>query len=285
MKREALSIRFLYGTMAGRAILRLLIQPLVSRKIGKFLNSRFSRWLVPLFIKKNHIDMTEYEDKTYHSFNDFFTRKRCTERIDITPRHLISPCDGYLSIYPIERNRTYRIKNVEYSLTRLLNSRELAGQFTGGYCLLFRLTPQDYHRYCYVCDGIRTESVLIEGCLHSVRPKAYTSVPVFLENSREYMVFSTPSFGTVIQMEIGALLVGKIHNFRDRNRVVQGQEKGYFEFGGSSIVVLIKKERLELSADIAEHIKNENEMKIRLGETIGMQKHARYRNISGYSKN
>lgn len=87
------------------------------------------------------------------------------------------------------------------------------------------------------------ESEVIDGCLHCVRPAAYSSVPVFVENSREYIVLSTPAFGTVVQMEVGALLVGKIHNFRSNRRVFQGQEKGYFEFGGSTILVLVKKNR------------------------------------------
>lgn len=269
MKKETLMIRFLYGTIAGRAILRPLVCPAVSRKVGEFLDSRFSRWLVPLFINKHHIDMKGYEGRRYVSFNDFFTRKRCTERIDITPKHLISPCDGYLSIYPVSENLTYRIKHVEYSLERLFNNRELAEQFAGGICLIFRLTPQDYHRYCYVCDGIRIGSGAIEGCLHCVRPAAYTSVPVFVENSREYIVLSTPAFGTVVQMEVGALLVGKIHNLRSNSRVFQGQEKGYFEFGGSTIIISVKKGRLELSKDVAKQTGNGKEMRICLGETVG----------------
>lgn len=269
MKKETLMIRFLYGTIPGRAVLRPLVRPTVSGKVGKFLDSRFSRWLVPLFIKKHHIDMKEYEGRSYRSFNDFFTRKRSMERIDITPMHLISPCDGYLSVYPVADDLTYRIKHVEYSLERLLKSRDLAEQYAGGTCLIFRLTPQDYHRYCYACEGVRVESGVIEGCLHCVRPAAYSSVPVFVENSREYIVLSTPAFGTVVQMEVGALLVGKIHNLRSNRRVFQGQEKGYFEFGGSTILVLVKKNRLELSEDVVKQTRNGKEMRICLGETVG----------------
>ena len=191
------------------------------------------------------------------------------ERIDITPMHLISPCDGYLSVYPVADDLTYRIKHVEYSLERLFKSRDLAEQYAGGTCLIFRLTPQDYHRYCYVCDGVRVESGIIEGCLHCVRPAAYSSLPVFVENSREYIVLSTPAFGTVVQMEVGALLVGKIHNLRSNSRVFQGQEKGYFEFGGSTILVLVKKNRLELSEDVVKQTRNGKEMRICLGETVG----------------
>lgn len=269
MKKETLMIRFLYGTIPGRAVLKPLVCPTVSRKAGRFLDSRFSRWLVPLFIKKHHIDMKEYEGRVYRSFNDFFTRKRGIERIDITPMHLISPCDGYLSVYPVAEDLTYRIKHVEYSLERLFKSRDLAEQYAGGTCLIFRLTPQDYHRYCYACEGVRVESGIIEGCLHCVRPAAYSSIPVFVENSREYIVLSTPAFGTVVQMEVGALLVGKIHNFRSNRRVFQGQEKGYFEFGGSTILVLVKKNRLELSEDVVKQTRNGKEMRICLGETVG----------------
>lgn len=281
MKKETLMIRFLYGTMPGRFMLRPLVHPAVSRKAGKFLDSRFSRWLVPLFIKKHHIDMKEYEGREYTSFNDFFTRKRSIERIDITPMHLISPCDGYLSVYPVAEDLTYRIKHVEYSLERLFKSRELAEQYAGGTCLIFRLTPQDYHRYCYVCDGVRVESGVIGGCLHCVRPAAYTTVPVFVENSREYMVLSTPAFGNVVQMEVGALLVGKIHNLRSNKRVFQGQEKGYFEFGGSTILVLVKKDRMELSEDIIKQTRNGKEMKVCLGETVGIAENVPGENVPG----
>lgn len=275
MKKEALSIRFLYGTVVGRAILKPLVHPFVSRLAGKFLGSGASAWVVPWFIKKHHIDMEGYEEKRYRSFNDFFTRRRVTERIDITPNHLVSPCDGYLSVYPVDEERTYHIKKVEYNLEELLRSKTLAERFSGGLCLIFRLTPQDYHRYCYACDGVRVKSALIGGILHCVRPMAYTSVPVFVENSREYVVLRTDFFGTIVQMEIGALLVGKIHNYHGKVKVTKGQEKGYFEFGGSTILMLVEKDRLDLAERVVENTKTGKEMKIRLGETVGVGKQMR----------
>lgn len=63
MRKETLLIRFLYQTVAGRSILKILV-PWVSRKVGIFLNSKFSRWLVPVFVKKNGINMDEYEKRT-----------------------------------------------------------------------------------------------------------------------------------------------------------------------------------------------------------------------------
>ena len=256
MKKESLSVRFLYQTIPGRLVLKVLTRPFLSKAAGAYLDSRLSRWLVPLFIKR--------------SFNSFFTRKRCLEEIDITPEHLISPCDGYLSIYPVSGEQSYHIKHVEYRLEELLKSRKLAKRFAGGTCLIFRLTPQDYHRYCYVSDGVVRHSRAIPGKLHCVRPSACGAFPVYAENSREYTELKTQRFGTVIQMEIGAMLVGKICNYPRDGQVFQGEEKGYFEFGGSTILLLLEEGRLELSEEMAGYIGTGVETRIRLGELVGV---------------
>lgn len=269
MKTDTLLIRFLYHTVPGRWMLKALTEPQVSKKVGDFLNSRPSRWIIPLFIKRNRINLMEYEKKNYESFNDFFIRKRCVEQIDITPGHLISPCDGFLSIYPIDEGSIYRIKHVEYDLMRLLKDKELAEHFKGGWCLIFRLTPKNYHRYCYICNGSRKKNRKIEGKLHCVHPVAHTSVPVFLENSREYTEIEADYFGRMVQMEIGGLLVGKIHNYPGDAKIGQGQEKGYFEFGGSAIVVLLEKNRIKIEKKIQDFFHKEQEIEVRIGEKIG----------------
>lgn len=272
MKKETLTIRFLYRTMPGRAILKVLTKPFLSKIAGRFLSSGMSRWLVPLFIRKHHIDMRDFKGKKFSSFNDFFTRKRADGQIDITPDHLISPCDGYLSAYPVGQDEIYHIKHIEYRLECLLKSQRLAEKFSGGTCLIFRLTPQNYHRYCYVCDGAKMASHTIPGKLHCVRPTAYASFPVFTENSREYTRIHTRQFGDIIQMEIGALLVGKIHNYPKTGPVFQGMEKGYFEFGGSTILILVQKGRLRLDRQIISNTKKGLETEVRLGEKIGVLK-------------
>lgn len=269
MKKDTLFIRFLYHTVPGRCLLKILVKPQISRKIGIILNSRFSRGLVPLFVRKNRINLKEYEEDKYTSFNDFFTRRRRATRIDITPEHLISPCDGYLSVYPIDKNSTYTIKHIEYHLEQLLENRQLAEHFSGGWCLIFRLTPKNYHRYCYVCEGIRRECRKVEGKLHCVRPAAYTSIPVFIENCREYVKIESDFFGYIIQMEIGALLVGRIQNHPSSPKVLQGQEKGYFEFGGSTIIILLEKNRVKIKNEIQERSRRNEETEVYLGEQIG----------------
>lgn len=135
--------------------------------------------------------------------------------------------------------------------------------------MIFRLTPQHYHRYCYVCDGMKILSKKIEGRLHCVRPVAYTSVPVFVENSREYTEIESPHWGRIIQMEIGALLVGKIHNHNTGSTIVKGQEKGYFEFGGSTIVVLVQKDRVYIDDHILKRSMENQETEVCMGSKIG----------------
>ena len=50
---DTLLIRFLYTTKIGRVILKLLVGRNVSRFVGMFLNSRFSKFIIPHYIKKN----------------------------------------------------------------------------------------------------------------------------------------------------------------------------------------------------------------------------------------
>lgn len=270
MKRESVCVWLLYKTIPGRGVLKFLVRPGFSRMMGRYLDSSFSRWLVHRYIRKYRIDMTEYENTEYTSFNSFFTRKRkrSVQVLDGTPEHLISPCDGVLTVYRIEKEGRYWIKNVEYSVSELLQDEKLAEIYQGGFCFVFRLTPRNYHRYCYVDDGIETNRVCIDGILHCVRPIACETNPVFIQNSRSYVVMETVNFGKLIQMEVGALLVGKISNYPVRTQVFRGDEKGYFEFGGSTIILFLEKGRILPEQRFMKNSLRGIETSVRLGEKI-----------------
>ena len=127
-------LSFLYTNIFGRMLLKPLIQPQVSKLAGRYLSSALSKWLIPKFIERNEIDMDIYEECDYSSFNDFFTRKikpdcrPVPEDLDV----LISPCDCLATVYPIQENTTFSIKNTEYTLRSLLRSPRLAKRFRGG---------------------------------------------------------------------------------------------------------------------------------------------------------
>ena len=223
------------------------------------------------FIRKNNISMAEYEKADYKSFNEFFTRRIKPENRPVSqnPAELISPCDSKLTVYEINENSLFSIKNSLYSVEDLLKNKPLAEKYKGGYCMIFRLCVDDYHRYCYIDNGIKGGNKFIGGEFHTVNPIALEHYSIYKRNSREYTILRTENFGDVVQVEVGAMLVGKISNRHGRHKFRRGEEKGMFQFGGSTIVLLLEKGRIALDGDILENSAKGIETPVRFGETIG----------------
>lgn len=299
-------LKFLYQNSWGRILLKIVIHPLFSKCAAFYYRSRWSRRKISDFIKNYKIEMDAYENKQYQSFNDFFIRKlkedelekkkqriqraesekydskksktqthqsvkRC-ENCENHPKEgfkevLISPADSKLCVYPINHELLFFVKNGIYSLEDLLGDRELASRYEGGTAMVFRLSVSDYHRYAFVQSGEIILHRKIRGSLHTVSSfsKEYR---VFVRNSREYVVIKDPNGKEMIQMEIGAVLVGKIHN-HELLEALKGEEKGYFEFGGSTIILLFQKEDVEIDGDILQICKEQMEVKVDYLETIG----------------
>lgn len=268
-------LSFLYTNIFGRMLLKPLIQPQVSKLAGRYLSSAHSKWLISKFIERNEINMDIYEECDYSSFNDFFTRKiksdcrPVPEDLDV----LISPCDCLATVYPIQENTTFSIKNTEYTLRSLLRSPRLAKRFRGGYAYVLRLTVEDYHRYLYSVSGKQSKNYHIDGTFHTVNPIANDYLPIYKENTREYTVIHSKEFGDVLQMEVGALLVGKISNHKQSTVVTRGEEKGFFEYGGSTIVVLTQKGRVTPRSDLLTNSKNGYETKVLQAHPLGILPH------------
>ena len=268
-------LSFLYTNIFGRMLLKPLIQPQVSKLAGRYLSSAHSKWLISKFIERNEINMDIYEECDYSSFNDFFTRKikpdcrPVPEDLDV----LISPCDCLATVYPIQENTTFSIKNTEYTLRSLLRSPRLAKRFRSGYAYILRLTVEDYHRYLYSVSGKQSKNYHIDGTYHTVNPIANDYLPIYKENTREYTVIRSKEFGDVLQMEVGALLVGKISNHKQSTVVTRGEEKGFFEYGGSTIVVLTQKGRVTPRSDLLTNSKNGYETKVLQAHPLGILPH------------
>lgn len=263
-------LTFLYTNTIGRILLSLLVRREVSVISGKILDSRYSTVLIKSFIEKNNINMEDYESRKYNSFNDFFTRKikpgsrpLCTD-----PDTLISPCDCKASVYAIGKGMTFSVKNTEYTLRSLLRSPRLAKRFENGYAYILRLTVDDYHRYVYAVSGKQSKNYHIDGTFHTVNPIANDSLPIYKENTREYTVIHSPDFGDVVQMEVGALMVGKITNHQHSTDVVRGKEKGFFEYGGSTIILLTNN-TIAPRVDLLQNTLNGYETRVLQGQNLG----------------
>lgn len=273
--KESYLLQFLYRTVPGRAVLKLLTCRTVSKAAGRFLSSGLSKGLVPFYIRKHGIDLEGIEVPRggFSSFNEFFTRKRKPESGgELSGGELVySPCDGFLSCIRAEKDRMFSVKHSAFSLEELLKDEKLAESFRDGTALIFRLTPADYHRYSYAVSGKVVRQRRISGKLHCVRPVALEAVPVFVQNSREYQVIRTEKHGLVVQMEIGALLVGRIRNLRRYSRAARvraGEEKGYFEFGGSTILLLFQKDALRWKEELLKQKDENGETPVQKGEPV-----------------
>lgn len=262
--------KLLYNNVIGRTVLKIIVKPWLSKLMGKYYSKKISTIGINKFVKKNQIDMTEYPLEKYKSFNDFFTRKIIKEKRPISnnKKDLISTADSLLTVYKISDDLTFKLKNSVYTVSEILKNEELAKKYNNGYCLIFRLTVRDYHHYCYIDSGTREEYTKIDGVLHTVNPIATKKVKVYSENSREYTTLHLANFGDVIQIEVGALMVGKVKN-NSLKSFKRGDEKGYFEFGGSTIIMLFEANKIVIDKDILEQSKNEIETRIKYGETIG----------------
>ena len=271
--RESKFLVFMYNTIPGRVVLKVATRKWVSATLGLYMKTPISKLKIKKFIKKNHINMEDFEKTKYKSFDKFFIRNI---KPDKRPLHsdnnlFLSPCDSRLSVYRIDSDTNINVKNSNYTIGELLKDNDLAKEYSGGYCLVFRLCVDDYHHYHFNDDGIVLSHKKIKGVLNTVRPVALKSKKVFSENNREWTLLATKHFDNIIFMEVGAIGVGKIVNLKVKE-FKRGDEKGYFRFGGSTVILLVKKDVLELDQDILEEASKDNEIQIKLFEPIGRRR-------------
>lgn len=262
-------LRFLYNSPLGRCLLKPVINPLFSEINGLYNSSTLSKRKIAPFAEKYGVDLSECKKREFTSFNDFFTRELKTSARPITKdkNRLIAPADSKLLLYPIRDSLKLSIKGSEYTLQELVGGRLDLSRYQKGVCMVFRLSMDDYHRYCFVDDGRLKGRIQIRGKLHTISsiPKEHK---VYKENSRVVNVLKTKQFGEIICIEVGALLVGKIVNHRMRS-FKKGQEKGYFKLGGSTIILLFQENRMEVDPDIVIANDKGMETKVQYGEGIG----------------
>lgn len=260
-------LKFLYNTIPGRFLLKnIVVKPWLSEKRSKYQKSSASVKDIKPFIKKYNVLVNDNQINDWHSFNDFFTRKKDVV-IDEKINSLISVADSKILVYQISDDTKLKIKNSVYSVSDIIKDDKLAAEYKNGTCLVFRLSVDDYHRYHYPDSGSLILNKKIPGVLHTVRPIS-DKYKVYSQNSREVNVLDMNHLGKVIQIEVGALMVGKIVN-HGHKEFEKGQEKGYFEFGGSTIVLLLKENAVILDDDIIKYSQQGIETKVFAGEKIG----------------
>lgn len=265
-----------YGNPLGRLTVELAVKrAFFSRWYGWRMNKAASQSKVAPFIEEYGLDPADFADpaESFASFNEFFYRQLKPEArpIDVDPDAAVFPADGrHLAVSDVDAADTFYIKGQRFDLRAFLGDDELADRFTGGSMLISRLCPVDYHRYHFPVSGVAGSPVPINGPLYSVSPLALRrSLAIFWQNKRVRTLIDSPVFGKVVVMEIGATCVGSIHSTFAPGPIEKGQEKGYFSFGGSCLVTLFQKGRIQFDDDLLQHSAQSTEVYAKVGERCG----------------
>ena len=240
-----LGIRLLYrglrnGTMERQRMQRLLRS--LSLKQGRKFDSPNSVREIRSFIAFHKLNMDEVllGVSDFKNFNEFFYRKlkpSARPCCDVENRSIaVSPADSRCVVFNTTTKATELwIKGREFSIERLIarSDPSYANQFEGGGLAVFRLAPQDYHRFHVPVDGTIGEITAIEGQYYTVNPMAIRStLDVYGENVRVIVPIQSPIFGLVMVVCIGAMMVGStIITVEEGQEVKRTDELGYFKFG------------------------------------------------------
>lgn len=267
-------LAFLYG---NNPLGKLTLHGLFKRKIlsaigGWYMDLENSRKRIEAFIADHNIDMHDYiipEDGFKH-FNDFFYRKIKNNARPIES-DFVSPADGKLLVFnTISKVDQFFIKGQPFDLESFLGDSALTKKYDQGAMVIIRLAPVDYHRFHFPCSGFVGPTTLINGHYFSVSPIALQkSLKIFCENKRTFSILKNEKYGDILISEVGATMVGSIIQTYDvKQEVKVGDEKGYFAFGGSTVVLLLEPGRIQFAEDLLEHTSNGMETSIKMGEKI-----------------
>ena len=275
-------VRWLYQHPIGSRLESLVLaRPAFSKIYGAYQDTRLSARKVPGFIQNFKIPMEEYEDRPFTSFNDFFIRqfRPGVRRMETAPGKMPAPAEArYLGFSEVRPDQVVPVKGEWLSARALLNGsaksklQEAQKQLEGGPLMIARLCPVDYHRFHFPDDGRIVAHERVQGRLSSVNPVALAARgEIFATNERQVTLIETKNFGLVAYIEVGALCVGKIvqtHALEGTCR--RGEEKGYFLFGASTVILMGCPGKWKPSEDILKNSANRRETFVKLGDQVAI---------------
>jgi phosphatidylserine decarboxylase len=270
------ALRWIYRTRIGRVLEKVILsRRFVSQLMGAYQDMPSSTGRIASFIQQYGIHMKEFEPGPFGSFNEFFIRKFKTGAREVAPAPAMAAFAEarYFAWASTDDSTCLPVKGALLCPRQLLGnalSDEQARRLSGGPLLLARLCPTDYHRFHFPDSGTWLSCRRVAGRLHSVNPVALEARPrTFLDNERHVSILECDALGLLAFIEVGALGVGKIVQSREASgRFVRGEEKGYFLFGGSTVIVVGEPGRWKPDADLLESTRSGMETLIRLGEGI-----------------
>ena len=273
-------VEWLYQSNLGRGLSHLICKAPFSKIYGAFQNTAWSQNKIEPFIKNFQISISDYlpEDNSkvgYSSFNQFFIRKF---KVGLRPfvkasNEMAAFSEArYFGYSSVKNQQQVQVKGVNLSPKELIHNETWEKTFVDGPLLLARLCPVDYHRFHYPDDGVVLDNYRVPGLYHSVNPLALKAKSdILITNERHVTILETKNFGKLAYIEVGAICVGKIiqkNPLTKNSSFERGDEKGYFLFGGSTVIVIGEKGKWQPSQDILEYTNKGIETYLHLGMTV-----------------
>jgi len=261
-------------SVANNLLVRKLLRGL-SFKQGVKYDDPASKAEIQKFINFHRLDMSEVllPVESFKNFNEFFYRQlkpgaRPCSAPD-NPKIIVSPADCRSVVFNrMDEATKIWVKGREFSIERLLGNAypEDAKRYTNGALGIFRLAPQDYHRFHIPVDGTLGTHKTIEGEYYTVNPMAIRSaLDVYGENVRVVIPIDSVAHGRVMVICVGAMMVGSTVITRQAGEEVKrGEELGYFKFGGSTILLLFEEGTMKFDEDLVNNSNMALETLVRL---------------------
>ena len=269
------ALRFAYETLLGRTLWSVLfgskfLSALLGRKYDSPKSKKAIRDLVA--IPGCRADEAEKPIEEYGCFNEFFTR-RLKPGVRPVGDGIVSPADGRLMLY---RNAgadlPFPLKGATRNLRDVFGPAGTPEVPDGCYDIaVIRLAPVDYHRFHFPCDCRTVEKAhVIPGKYHSVNPIALLRYPdVYADNERQILRCEA-DFGPFWLVDVGAFGVGTIVQTYAGETHAKGDEKGYFKFGGSTVILITQAGALDYDEDLVRHSAEGLETRVLCGERIAV---------------
>ncbi|KAG5975067.1 hypothetical protein E4U55_007905, partial [Claviceps digitariae] len=262
-----LGIRLLYKGLKSRDMENKRIRKLLknlSIKQGKKFDDPASKDEIEKFIEFHGLDMSEVllPLDQFKNFNEFFYRALKPDARPCSapnqPGIIVSPADCRTVVFnQLAPARQIWVKGREFSIARLLGDAypEDAARYENGALGIFRLAPQDYHRFHIPVDGVLGKPITIAGEYYTVNPMAIRSaLDVYGENVRVVVPIDSVAHGRVMVICVGAMMVGSTVITRNvGDNVKRAEELGYFKFGGSTVLLLFEPGKMLFDDDLVDN--------------------------------
>ena len=236
----------------------------LSIKQGKKYDDPASANEIQGFINFHKLDVSEVLKPIdqFKNFNEFFYRELKPDARPASapdnPKIIVSPADCRTVVFnKIDDATRIWVKGREFSISRLLGDTypQDAKRYVNGALGIFRLAPQDYHRFHIPVDGVMGAPKLIAGEYYTVNPMAIRSaLDVYGENIRTIVPIDSVAHGRVMAICVGAMMVGStIITRKQGDNVRRAEELGFFKFGGSTVLLLFEPGVMKFDQDLIDN--------------------------------